>query len=334
MSAAIASAISRAFLTVAVLAANAFLMASLSRVSSRADRAGYGRVRFEPLRPVWEGIRLAGKEQGAPWGIVRGVGAVPVLAALFLVLVAFGVVPYSATLRVVRTDTAVIYLLGVLVMSVLWPFLAGWANGDSLAIVTGMRITARRTMFVSALVLSVVPVVMYAGGFDSTVIVSAQSGVWLRVVPRWFATFPMFWPSLAVFTSASAVAYGASPNGAFERSVGLGDESSLAPTPLLCGVQRLVEHAYLFIVSALTVILFFGGWTVPRVSLAGVAPLVFLVKVYAWATVVMWVRRRLPALRQSDLMALGWRWLVPLSFVWIVVCALLTGLFDLGQGVS
>jgi NADH-quinone oxidoreductase subunit H len=203
--------------------------------------------------------------------------------------------------------------------------MAGWASANKWSLLGGMRAAAQQIAYEVPLLLSVLPAVMIAGTMSLGGIVEAQSGTWLAVIPRWFITNPLLWPTFLIFAIAGLVELNQTPfdlsEGESEIVAGFASEYSA----MKFGLMFLAEFSNQFVLSALGVTLFFGGWMLPWAPMSWyeavpvLAPAVFITKTYIGIFVMMWIRGTFPRVRIDQLMDLGWKRLIPAALFLIVL---------------
>jgi NADH-quinone oxidoreductase subunit H len=174
------------------------------------------------------------------------------------------------------------------------------------------------------MLLAALPVVMMAGSLSLGDIVRAQSGTILYVIPRWFV---LNVPAFVLFFIAGLIESGQTPFDLAEAESELVSGYATEYSAMKFGLLFLSEFSNVFIFSALMVTLFFGGWQIPWVSgdlawVQWVAPLVFLAKTYLGIFFIMTIRGTLPRVRVDQLLAIGWKALLPASLAWVMVTAL------------
>jgi NADH-quinone oxidoreductase subunit H len=243
---------------------------------------------------------------------------------------AYLALPFSGTLKATSLETGLLFTFAALSVVPIGILLAGWSSGNKWGLLGGMRSAAMQIAYEVPLLLSVLPIVMLAGTTDLGGIVDAQAGTWLAVIPRWFITNPLLWPTFLIFVIASLIEANQTP---FDMSEG---ESELVAgfstdySAMKFGLIYLSEFSNTFIVSAIGVTLFFGGWMLPWVPMAWydavpvLAPTVFMLKTYLGIVLMWWIRGTYPRVRIDQLMDLGWKRLIPAALVMIV----LTGVVD------
>jgi NADH-quinone oxidoreductase subunit H len=190
--------------------------------------------------------------------------------------------------------------------------LGGWASNSKFALLGGIRGAAQMISYELALGLSLVPVVMLAGSFSLVAIVDAQVGVpFIVLQPVSFAIFVV-----SAMAESKRIPFDL-PEAENELGAGFHTEYS----GMRFGLFFLGEYVHIQVLGALTAVFFLGGWHGPWLP-----PVVWLMlKIVAVAVIMIWMRGTLPRLRYDQLMALGWKVLIPASLINIVV----TGAFIL-----
>ena len=234
-------------------------------------------------------------------------------------LCAFVVVPFGSRLIVADLNIGILYILAVTSLVVVGILMAGWASNNKWSLLGGMRSAAQIVSYEIPAGLSVLNIVFLAGTLSMQGIIKAQGWApwdwFLFNNPFTFAAFFLY------FTAALAEGNRTPfdiPEAESELVAGYVTEYS--------GMRFLffffAEWGNLYVIGAVATTLFLGGWQVPSLLapenptlLAVVQFLVFFLKAYFWVFVAMWIRATLPRVRVDQLMALCWKYLVPLSFI-------------------
>ena len=227
------------------------------------------------------------------------------------VLIGFGVVAIGDRLVLAPVDVGLLFLLGMMGLTAYAAMLGAWASHNRFSLLGGMRAAAQMLAYEVFLGLSVMGVVMIAGSLSMTDIVEAQRGVWFVVLQPLGA---------ALFTIAGVAAAHRLPFDLPESENDLVAGFITEYTGMSFGLFFLGEYLAVLLVSALAVTLFFGGWTGPWAPLG---PLWFLIKVFIVLFVFIWMRAALPRLRYDRLMGLGWKYLIEIAVLWVIVTAAL-----------
>ncbi len=199
--------------------------------------------------------------------------------------------------------------------------LAGWASGSIYPLLGGLRSSAQVVSYEIAMALTFAAVFLYSGTMSTSGIVAAQTHVWFIV---------LLLPSFAVYAIAMGGETNRAPFDLPEAEGELVGGFHTEYSSLKFAMFFLAEYVNMATVSALATTLFLGGWRAPwPLSLweganTGWLPLLwFVAKVWTFLLVFMWLRATLPRLRYDQFMALGWKLLIPVSLVWILMVACL-----------
>ena len=274
---------------------------------------------FGLLQPIADAIKLLTKEDIVPSAadgfIFRLAPAVVAVTALLM----FAVVPLGPDMQVfghpvpmVITDLNVglLFVFALSSLGVYGVALGGWASNSKFALLGGIRGAAQMISYELALGLSLVPVVMLAGSLSLTAIVDAQAGLpFIVLQPVSFAIFV-----ISAMAESKRIPFDL-PEAENELGAGFHTEYS----GMRFGLFFLGEYVHIQVLGALTAVFFLGGWHGPLLP-----PVVWLMlKILIVAVIMIWIRGTLPRLRYDQLMALGWKVLIPVSLINIV----LTGVF-------
>ncbi|MBN2405205.1 MAG: NADH-quinone oxidoreductase subunit NuoH [Coriobacteriia bacterium] len=323
------SAVLKFFAALGIMLVNGVVMIYMLR-----KVLGHLHIRLGPMHVGWKGtmqtlmdvLKLLTKEDVTPRAVDRWLFRIAPAVVFVPSLMAYAALPFSNTWRIVDLDTGLLYTFAVLSLVPIGILMAGWASANKWSLLGGMRAAAQQIAYEVPLLLSVLPVVLVAGTMNLGGIVEAQQGYWLGFIPGWFALNPLMWPTLLVFMIAGLVEINQTPfdmsEGESEIVAGFATEYSA----MKFGLLFLSEFSNQFIMSALGVTLFFGGWTLPWIPAEmnhAFGPVIFIAKAYIGIAVMMWIRGTFPRVRIDQLMELGWKRLIPVSLVLIM----LTGLF-------
>ena len=197
--------------------------------------------------------------------------------------------------------------------------LAGWSSNSKYALLGGLRASAQMISYEVAMGMSLIPVLLMSGSVSfSTIVAQQQAGLWY-VMPL-FLSFFIF--TIAGFAETNRLPFDL-PEAESELIAGYHTEYSAMKFSFFF----IAEYANVVTVCAMITTLFFGGWDIPFTDWdrsGGLLPtlatwLVFFLKVLFWVFVVMWIRWTLPRFRYDQLMALGWKVLMPLALAYIMV---------------
>lgn len=281
------------------------------------NRAGI----FGLLQPIADAVKLLTKEDLIPAEGDSFIFQLAPAVVAFTALMMFAVVPVGPEIELfghpvpmVITDLNVglLFVFALSSLGVYGVALGGWASNSKFALLGGIRGAAQMISYELALGLSLVPVVMLAGSFSLTEIVDAQARIpFIALQPVSFVIFV-----ISAMAESKRIPFDL-PEAENELGAGFHTEYS----GMRFGLFFLGEYVHIQVLGAMVAVFFLGGWHGPWLP-----PVVWLlIKIFAVALIMIWVRGTLPRLRYDQLMALGWKVLIPVSLINIV----LTGVFIL-----
>jgi len=323
------------FLMLTVLVAILLERKILGRMQMR-----YGPNRVGPfgiLQSLADGIKLALKEGLVPAGVDKPIYLMAPVISVIPAFLAFAVIPlgpvvsvfgHQTPLQLTDLPVAVLYILAVTSIGVYGIVLAGWSSGSTYPLLGGLRSSAQVISYEIAMALSFAAVFLYAGTMSTSGIVAAQEHTWYVF---------LLLPSFAVYLTAMVGETNRAPFDLPEAEGELVGGFHTEYSSLKFAMFMLAEYVNMTTVSALATTLFLGGWHAPwPISLidganAGWWPLIwFVAKVWTFLFIFMWLRATLPRLRYDQFMALGWKLLIPVSLVWIMIVAVLHSVGHVG----
>jgi NADH-quinone oxidoreductase subunit H len=279
------------------------------------NRAG----KFGLLQPVADGIKMLLKEDVVPDAADRPIFLLAPAVVATTAMLMFAVVPFGDTLQIgghaiplVISDINVglLYVFALSSLAVYGVALGGWASNSKFALLGGIRGAAQMISYELALGLSLIPIVMLARSFSLVDIVQAQARYpFILVQPVSFVIF---------FVSAMAESKRI-PFDLPEAENELGAGFHMEYSGMRFGLFFIGEYVHMQVLGALVAVFFLGGWRGPWLP----PPVWLLIKLIAVALVMIWIRGTLPRLRYDQLMAFGWKVLIPAALINILV----TGFF-------
>jgi NADH-quinone oxidoreductase subunit H len=280
------------------------------------------------LQSLADGVKLGLKEGVIPAGVDKPVYLLAPIISVIPAITAFAVIPlgpqvsifgHRSPLQLTDLPVAVLYILAVTSIGVYGIVLAGWASGSTYPLLGGLRSTAQVISYEIAMALSFAAVFLYAGTMSTSGIVAAQDRTWYV-----FLLLPSFLIYITSMVGETNRAPFDLPEAEGELVGGFHTEYS----SLKFAMFMLAEYVNMTTVSALATTLFLGGWHAPwpfnMIDGAnhGWWPLIwFIGKVWTGLFFFIWLRASLPRLRYDQFMALGWKVLIPISLVWVMVVA-------------
>ncbi|WP_197501197.1 NADH-quinone oxidoreductase subunit NuoH [Mycobacterium sp. 852002-51057_SCH5723018] len=289
------------------------------------------------LQSLADGIKLALKESITPRGVDWFVYfAAPVISTI-PAFTAFAFIPFGpevsvfghrTPLQLTDLPVAVLFILGLSAIGVYGIVLGGWASGSTYPLLGGVRSTAQVISYEVAMGLSFASVFLYAGTMSTSGIVAAQDRVWYV-----FLLLPSFIIYLISMVGETNRAPFDLPEAEGELVAGFHTEYS----SLKFAMFMLAEYVNMMTVSSLATVMFFGGWHAPwpidmwpGANVGWWPVLWFTAKMWTFLFIYMWLRASLPRLRYDQFMALGWKLLIPMALVWIIIAAVIRTLRNQG----
>lgn len=311
------------------------------------ERKVLGRMQLRPgpnrvgpwglLQSLADGVKLALKEGLTPAGIDKPIYLLAPIIAVIPAFMAFAVIPmggevsvfgHRTALQLTDLPVAVLYILAVTSIGVYGIVLAGWASGSTYPLLGGLRSSAQVISYEIAMALSFAAVFLYAGTMSTSGIVAAQDRTWYVF---------LLLPSFVVYVTSMVGETNRAPFDLPEAEGELVGGFHTEYSSLKFAMFMLAEYVNMTTVSALATTMFLGGWHAPFPfnlidgANSGWWPLLwFTAKVWTFMFLYFWLRATLPRLRYDQFMALGWKVLIPVSLVWIMVVAVTHSLREHG----
>jgi len=294
---------------IALLLGVVLLAALLTWVERRL--LGFWQDRLGPNRVGWQGtlqiiadmIKIFFKQDWTPVFAERAIFVAAPAIVMATVLLGFAVIPLTPSLGIAPDlNIGLLFFLGMTSLSVYGVVLAGWASNGKFSLLGGMRAAAQMISYEVFMGLAVIGVVMLAGSFNLTDIIRAQTHLWF-VVPQCLG-FVLF--LIAGIAEAHRLPFDL-PEGENELGAGFHTEYS----SMKFGMFFVGEYAGIILISAMTVVLYFGGWNGPLLPPA----CWFALKASPFIIFFILLRAALPRPRYDQLMAYGWKLMLPLSIL-------------------
>jgi len=327
-----------------VLVAFVFVLLTVA-YATYAERKiiGHMQVRLGPMRTGWhgilqpiaDGIKLFFKEEIIPKEASTFAFLIAPLIALIPAFLTFAVIPFGGTIevagykiplqiasyfdttagKVFDINVGVLYILAMSSLGVYGVVLAGWASNSKYSLMGGLRSSAQMISYELSAGIAIISIFMLSGTLSLNKIVELQSGMggfdWY-IFKQPLAAFLFFICALAEINRT--------PFDLAEAESELVSGFCTEYSSMKYAMFFMAEYANMVTVCALTATLFLGGWNGPMaVATPLLGPVYFVAKVYLLMFVCMWIRATLPRYRYDQLMALGWKVLLPLALLNIVV---------------
>ena len=283
-------------------------------------QARYGPNRVGPfglLQPLADALKLISKEHYHPRAAIPALYYIAPAIVVFtgvatLAIIPFGNVQDGFGLYGIDVPIGILYFFAFGSIAFYGLLLGGWASGSKYSFLGAMRAAAQLISYEISMGLALLGAIMMAGSLSLVSIVEAQNQVWY-VIPQ-FVGFLIF--MVAGFAETNRAPFDL-PEADAELVAGYGTEYG----GMRYGSYAMAEYIEMFVISAVAVTFFLGGWHGPGPGFLD--PIWVIVKIFAFLFLFMWVRATLPRVRYDQLMSLGWKILLPLATLNVLVTAIL-----------
>jgi len=271
------------------------------------------------LQTIADALKLLTKEDVVPQGADKVVHLLAALLIFVPTVLALAVIPFGEGMAALDLNLGIFYLIAITSLSTIPIFMAGWSSNNKYSLVGSMRAVAQMVSYEIPLVFSLLGVILITGTLQLQGIVEAQSTMWFVVLqPIAFIIF------VICATAETNRAPFDLPEGESELTAGIYTEYS----GMRWALFFLAEYCNLFVVSAVGVTMFLGGWHGPL--LPGWAW--FLIKTFLFMSFFIWIRWTFPRIRVDHLMNFSWKVLVPLSLANVFITGIGVYLYTNGMG--
>jgi NADH-quinone oxidoreductase subunit H len=309
----------------------------LARMQSRIgpNRAGYipiprrggkeRRLLGGIMQPAADAVKLFFKEDATPSAVDRPVYNLAPMLAVMSAIIILAVIPWAGEMTILGVtfspylavapgiNVGVLFVLAMTSIGVYGVVLGGWASNSKYAVLGGIRASAQMISYELAMGLAVIPVIMLANSMDLGEIVAAQGGMWY-VVLQPLAAFIFFVAILAELERA--------PFDLLEAEQELSSGYNVEYGGMRFGMFFMAEYMKMVAFSAIFATLFLGGFRGPFVDQVPVLGIVYTgIKTFALLFLMIWIRATLPRLRYDKLMGFGWKRLLPIALLNVIVTA-------------
>lgn len=306
-----------------ILAVAYFTYAERKIIGFIQNRVGPQRVGWRGvLQPFADVIKMLLKEVIVPANANWLLFLLAPVLSLLTAFAAWAVIPFDPSFVIADIDAGLLYVLAVTSLGVYGVILAGWASNSKYAFLGAMRSAAQIVAYEIAMGFALVGVLMAGGSLNMGQIVEAQAGL---SISRWFV-----WPLLPLFVVYFISGVAETNRAPFDVAEG---ESEIVAGfhveygGIAFGLFFLAEYANMILITALTSVLFMGGWLSPFAGVPGLADTFLAEPHFAWLAMKMaffgfcflWFRATFPRYRYDQIMRLGWKVFIPVTIVWIAV---------------
>lgn len=296
------------------------------------DRLGPNRVGpFGLFQPLADGLKFLFKEEIIPSEADKFMYLLAPIVIFAPALAIFAVIPFGTTFNIFGIEIeplvsdlnfAILYVIALSGLSIYGIVLAGYSSGSKYPLIGALRSSAQLISYEIPMSISILSVLIASGTFSLKGIISTQIGILYGFIPKWFifSQFIGFFVFLiTMFAETNRIPFDL-PEAEAELVSGYHTEYGSMKFALFF----LGEYAHMISASALITVLFLGGWDIPFLNLTGnfgaIASIVsFSIKTGFFLWLFVWVRWTLPRFRYDQLMALGWKFLFPLSLANLII---------------
>jgi len=271
------------------------------------------------LQPLADGVKMFTKEDFVPNQSERWLYILAPGAFIFVALMASAVIPWGTTLtlgglnwnlQVADLNIGILYVIGLASLGVYGIMLGGWASNNKFSLYGAIRASSQMISYELAMGLSLIAIIMLSGSLSLKTIVDQQAGMW-NVVYQ-----PL---GFILFLTCSLAECNRAPFDMAECETELIGGYHTEYSAMKLGMFLFAEYINMFIACTIISCLYFGGYHFPGLDpswLGGLmGPIVLLSKAFFFIFVFMWIRWTLPRFRYDQLMHLGWKSLIPLAIV-------------------
>jgi len=289
-------------------------------------RIGPNRVGFRGLlQPFADLIKLITKEIIVPTQSNKYLFVIAPLLSLAPALAGWAVIPFSEGVVLSNINAGVLYLFALSSLGVYGVLIAGWASNSKYAMFGALRSTAQAISYEIAMGFALVGVLMASGSMNLSDIVLSQQG---GILHWWFV--PLL-PLFMVFWIAGIAETNRAPFDMAEGESEIVAGFHVEYSGIGFAVFFMSEYASMVLISTMLALFFMGGWLSPFEGMSWLEGIFFVVPGFVWLMlkvsfflfVYLWIRATFPRYRYDQLMRLGWKVLIPVTIVWLVVTALM-----------
>ena len=287
------------------------------------NRLGPNRVGWQGLlQPFADLIKMMLKEVLVPSNANRFLFLLAPVLSLTTAFAAWAVIPFDDEFVIADIDAGLLYVLAVTSLGVYGVILAGWASNSKYAFLGAMRSAAQIVAYEIAMGFALVGVLMAGGSLNLGDLVEAQAGT---SVLSWFV-WPLF-PLFLVYFISGVAETNRAPFDVAEGESEIVAGFHVEYSGIAFGLFFLGEYANMILITALTVLFFFGGWLSPFAGVAAFDGSFLAEPSFGWLALKMsffmfcflWFRATFPRYRYDQIMRLGWKVFIPITIIWIAV---------------
>ncbi len=278
---------------------------------------------FGLLQPLADGLKLFLKETIVPTSANKGVFIIAPMLTFILAIIAWAVIPFDEGMVLADLNVGILYIFAISSLGVYGIVMAGWASNSKYAFLGALRSGAQMVSYEISIGLIIISVLLTTGSLNLSDIVRGQvGGIW-----EW--NFIYHLPMFVVFIVSILAETNRAPFDLPEAEAELVSGYNVDYSAMTFALFFLGEYANMILMSGLCAVLFLGGWTAPLPVLEFIPGAIwFILKICFVLFIFLWVRATFPRYRYDQLMRLGWKVFLPLSFAWVMLVATFLVAFD------
>jgi NADH-quinone oxidoreductase subunit H len=276
------------------------------------------------LQPIADVLKLVSKEIIIPTNANKGIFLTAPMLMLIPSLMVWSVIPLSEYFIISNINAGLLFILALTSLSVYGVILAGWASNSKYAFLGSMRSAAQIIAYEIAMGFALVGVLMLSGSLNLQNIIYAQSGSLFNWY--WLPLFPLF----LIYFIAGVAETNRAPFDVSEGESEIVAGFHVEYSGMAFAMFFLAEYMNLILISILCSIMFFGGWLSPFQGTVIDSYLSFIpgffwlsLKTLVFIFIFLWLRATLPRYRYDQIMRLGWKVFLPITFFWLTIIGIL-----------
>ncbi len=276
------------------------------------------------LQPIADVLKLVSKEIIIPTNANKGIFLTAPMLMLIPSLLVWSVIPLSEYFIISNINAGLLFILALTSLSVYGVILAGWASNSKYAFLGSMRSAAQIIAYEIAMGFALVGVLMLSGSLNLQEIIQAQSGTILNWY--WLPLSPLF----IIYFIAGVAETNRAPFDVSEGESEIVAGFHVEYSGMAFAMFFLAEYMNLILISILCSIMFFGGWLSPFEG-TFIQPYISFIPGFIWLSlktiififIFLWLRATLPRYRYDQIMRLGWKVFLPITFFWLTIIGIL-----------
>jgi len=279
------------------------------------------------LQPFADVLKLLFKEIILPTNASKALFLAAPVLMIMPAIAAWAVIPFSPELVLSDINAGLLYIMALSSMGVYGVIVAGWASNSKYAFLGAMRSAAQMVSYELAMGFALVVVLMVSGSLNLSDIVDSQGRGYFAYKGLTFLSWnwlPLL-PMLVVYFVSGVAETNRAPFDVVEGESEIVAGHMIEYSGMTFALFFLAEYMNMILISALTAVMFFGGWQAPiDAALFNVVPPTawLLLKIFVIVTMFLWIRATFPRYRYDQIMRLGWKVFIPLTLVWIALIGL------------